>query len=71
MSYADSEKKKAAKEKELILTQWTEEEGRKKALQEAREIVINEDSSLLRSEVRERSDAKGQSELRVRSEVRD
>ena len=45
-NYADQQKKKAGKEKELALRQKQEEEDRQKALEEAKKIVIKEDLSL-------------------------
>lgn len=45
-NYADAQKKKAAKEQELVLRQKKEVEEREKALEEAKKIVITEDLSL-------------------------
>lgn len=45
-NYADAQKKKAGKEKELALRQQKEHEEREKALEEAKKIVIEEDSTL-------------------------
>lgn len=45
-NYADAQKKKAGKEKELALRQKREAEEREKALEEAKKIVIAEDASL-------------------------
>ena len=45
-NYADAQKKKAGKERELAIRQQKEEEERKKALEEAKKVVIKEDKSL-------------------------
>ena len=45
-NYADQQKKKAGKEKELAVRQKKEAEEREKALDEAKKIVIKEDLSL-------------------------
>ncbi|WPH00097.1 asparaginyl-tRNA synthetase [Acrodontium crateriforme] len=45
-NYADAQKKKASKEKELAIRQQKEQEERDKALEEAKKIVITEDTSL-------------------------
>ncbi len=45
-NYADSQRKKAGKEKDLAIRQQKEEEERSKALEEAKKIVITEDGSL-------------------------
>ncbi|EMC95586.1 hypothetical protein BAUCODRAFT_71238 [Baudoinia panamericana UAMH 10762] len=45
-NYADAQRKKAGKEKELALRQQKEQEERDKALEEAKRIVIKEDLSL-------------------------
>lgn len=45
-NYAEQQKKKAGKEKELALRQQKEQEEREKALEEAKKIVIKEDESL-------------------------
>ena len=46
VSYADQQKKKAAKEKDLAIRQQKGEEERQKVFEEAKKIVIEEDSSL-------------------------
>ncbi|KAF2173499.1 hypothetical protein M409DRAFT_15780 [Zasmidium cellare ATCC 36951] len=46
VSYADQQKKKASKEKELAIRQQKEEEERQKVFDEAKKIVIKEDTSL-------------------------
>ena len=46
VNYADSQKKKAGKEKELAIRQQKEEEERQKYLEEAKKVVIKEDESL-------------------------
>ena len=48
-NYASAQKKKAGREEELAIRQQKEEEGRKEALEEAKKIVIQEDSSLPRA----------------------
>ncbi|KAG9710559.1 asparaginyl-tRNA synthetase, partial [Aureobasidium melanogenum] len=45
-NYADAQKKKAAKEKDLAIRLQKEEEDRQKVLEEAKKIEINEDPSL-------------------------
>lgn len=45
-NYADAQRKKASKEKELVLRQQKEQEERDHALEEAKKIVITEDLSL-------------------------
>ena len=45
-NYADAQKKKAGKERELAIRQQKEEEERKRALEEAKKIEIHEDASL-------------------------
>lgn len=45
-NYADAQKKKAGKEKELAVRQQKEQEERDRALEEAKKIVIKEDASL-------------------------
>jgi asparaginyl-tRNA synthetase len=45
-NYADAQRKKAGKEQELALRQQKEEEDRRQALEEAKKIVIKEDTSL-------------------------
>ena len=45
-NYADAQRKKAGKERELALRQNNEEAERRKALEEAKKIVIKEDASL-------------------------
>lgn len=45
-NYADAQRKKAGKEKELAIRQQKEEEERSKALEEAKKIVLKEDGSL-------------------------
>lgn len=46
VSYADQQKKKAGKEKELAIRHQKEEEERQKVFEEAKKIVLKEDSSL-------------------------
>jgi len=46
VNYADAQRKKAGKEKELALRQQKESDEREKALEEAKKIVISEDTSL-------------------------
>ncbi|KAK5725338.1 hypothetical protein LTR15_003523 [Elasticomyces elasticus] len=46
VNYADQQKKKAGKEKELAIRQKKEQEDREKALEETKKIVIKEDESL-------------------------
>ena len=46
VNYADAQKKKAGKEKELAIRQQKEEEERQRHLEEAKKIVIREDTSL-------------------------
>ena len=46
VNYADAQKKKASKEKDLAIRQQKEEEERQKVLDEAKKIVITEDTSL-------------------------
>jgi len=45
-NYADAQRKKAGKEKELALRQQKEQEERDRALEEAKKIIITEDTSL-------------------------
>ena len=45
-NYADAQKKKAGKERELALRTQKEEEERRRALEEAKKIVIEEDTNL-------------------------
>jgi asparaginyl-tRNA synthetase len=45
-NYADAQRKKAGKERELAIRQQKEDEEREKALEEAKKIVIKEDTSL-------------------------
>ena len=45
-NYADAQRKKAGKERELAIRQQKEEEERQKALEETKKIVIKEDTSL-------------------------
>ncbi|KAG9765853.1 asparaginyl-tRNA synthetase, partial [Aureobasidium melanogenum] len=45
-NYADAQKKKAAKEKDLAIRLQKEEEDRQKVLEEAKKIEVNEDPSL-------------------------
>lgn len=45
-NFADGEKKKAAKARELALRQKKEDEDREKVLEEAKKIVVEEDLSL-------------------------
>ncbi|KAG9684702.1 asparaginyl-tRNA synthetase, partial [Aureobasidium melanogenum] len=45
-NYADAQKKKAAKEKDLAIRQQKEEEDRQKVLEEAKKIEVKEDPSL-------------------------
>ena len=49
VNYAEAQKKKAGKEKELAIRQQKEDEERAKSLEEAKKIVIQEDSSLPKS----------------------
>ncbi|KAF2157820.1 asparaginyl-tRNA synthetase [Myriangium duriaei CBS 260.36] len=46
VNYAETQKKKAAKEKEMAIRLQKEQEDRSKALEEAKKIVITEDTSL-------------------------
>ncbi|KAK3724443.1 hypothetical protein LTR37_001067 [Vermiconidia calcicola] len=46
VNYADAQKKKAGKERELAIRQQKEEEEREKVLEEAKKIKIEEDTSL-------------------------
>lgn len=46
VNYADAQKKKAAKEKELAIREAKQEDERQKVLEEARKIVVEEDKSL-------------------------
>lgn len=48
-NYADAQKKKAGKEQELAVRQRKEEEERQKTLEEAKKVVIKEDTSLPRA----------------------
>ncbi|OQN99820.1 hypothetical protein B0A48_14590 [Cryoendolithus antarcticus] len=49
VNYSDQQKKKAGKEKEIALRQKQEDEQREKALEEAKKIIIEEDTSLPRA----------------------